>query len=576
VLAPRPRTTRAAALAAALVTATPLLAGAAGAATTTTPAVGASGASITVLRVESAAASIRALTASLAASTAANPDTASITVSPVWSSATGDVGAVTVTPADSPKHVGAGSVALPSGLASLASPAVDVVATVANGTAIAGVTGNALGTITVLGTPLSVGSGALDLSSKVTKTYASSEKSVSVSQLALPTVLDLLAGLGLDVGKLTQDQLMGLFNVVKASLSATVNSTVASLNTAVDTAQTAVGSGAAQTIAAAQAALTSQQATLASAQSALTSAQSNLSAAFATINANLGAINALIPLTPLSPVTAQSWASVTPTQRTAIDTITGVLSTPVTSAGVDALVTAVTAAQAAVAAAQALVDAAQALLNALLALLNAITDALDSNPLAALGGISAGTSAIAGTVGTAEGHLTVGTVDILGVGTAPAQLTSALSTVTSALSSVLNGITGVTFTPPTISIGAIDKTTSKAGKTANAAVTVAGLKIGLPTLQLPTALALPGAANIPGVDLVNGVLSSLAGTVTIAELRDSATFTQGASSTTGGGGTPTGGGSLPTTGAPAALAVAALMAMGLGLALRRRARHSAE
>jgi hypothetical protein len=218
------------------------------------------------------------------------------------------------------------------------------------------------------------------------------------------------------------------------------------------------------------------------------------------------------------------------------------------------------------------VDAAQDLLTALTDLVDAILGALDSDPLAVLGGISAGTSATAGTVGAASGHLTVGTVNILGAGVAPADLTDALSVVTTALSDAVNSITGVTFNPPTLAIGAINKTTGKSGNTATAQVAVAGLKLGLPTLRLPESLGIVGADAIPGVSLVNGVLSSLSGTVTVAELRDSATFTGATSGST----TDSGGGSLPTTGAPALLGVLALLAIGIGVALRRRTRSSVE
>ncbi|MDX6224712.1 MAG: hypothetical protein QOE64_1088 [Frankiales bacterium] len=561
MLALRPRSTRAAAFAAAVVVATPLIAGTAGAATAT-PAVGSAGSSITVLKVDAALASIRALTASLSSSTAANPDSASISVTPIWSSMTGGVGSVTVTPANSPKHVGAGTVALPSGLASLTGPAVDVVASATNGSAIAGVTGKALGTINVLGTPLSVGTGAINLSSQVTKSAATSSKQVSLSQLALPTLLDLLSGLGLDLSKLNVAQLNSLFNVV----ATTAGTSITALNSAVDTAQTNASSTA-DTVAAATAELVAKQGTA-------TAAASTVATQLAVIDSNLAAINTALGSTVLtSPVSAVSWqaANLTGPQLAAIDVVLALVpANTVTTTTINAAITALNAANLAV-------NMAQALVTALVNLVTGVKNALDADPLATLGNISAGTSAAANTVGTASAHLTVGTVDVLGAALPQAaQLTSALASVTGAVASVLNSITGVTFTAPTISIGAITKTTDKVGKTASAAVTVAGLKIGLPTLTMPESLGLPNAAGLPGVslDAVNNVLSSLAGTVTIAELTDNASFTQGSTATTTPG--SGGGGSLPTTGAPAALGLAALAAIGLGMLLRRRTRSTIE
>jgi hypothetical protein len=503
------------------------------------------------LKVDSALASVRALTASLSSSTAASPDTASITVAPIWSSATGEVGTVTVTPASSPKHVGAGTLALPGGLASLTGPAVDVVASVANGSALAGVTAKALGAINVLGTPLAVGTGAINLSSNVTKSAASSTKSITVKQLALPTILDLLNGLGLDLSVLTQSQLMALFNVVAASVGATVTGAVNGLNAAVGTAQ-GVASSAADTVAEASSELATKQGTVVTDQAALT-------ALFTAISSN-STIATALAATPLPPLNAQSWSdTVTPAQKAIIDlTLSG------ETLAVDNAIAALSEANAAVVAAQALLDA-------LLALISGVTSALDSDPLASLGNISAGTSAVAGTVGSAAGHLTVGTVEILGANVIPAQLTSALASVTTALSGVLSSI-GATFTAPKIAIGAITKNTTQAGKTATAAVTVAGLKITLPTITMPAALALPGADSLPGLSVANGVLSSLAGSVTVAELTDSASFTQGSAASAPG----SGGGSLPTTGAPAALGLAALVAIGLALMLRRRTRSTVE
>lgn len=575
----RTRSARAAALAAVGLAATPILLAPANAATTTTPALGSASASISVLRVDNATSSIRALTASLNSSTSSSPDTASVSVTPVWSSTSGAVGQVTVTPADSPKHVGAGSLALPSGLASVTSPAVDVVASVAGGTATAGLTGDALGSLTVLGTSLQVAAGSLDLSSTVTKTAATSSKSVTVQQIALPTIATLLSSLGLDVAKLAQDQLMALYAVVAATAGPTLGTAVTNANAAVDAAQVAAGS-AASTVTSAQGVLTSRQGDLAAAQSDATAAQSAVTAALAPINTVLSG-GASVAKTILNtagitaPLDATSWQALSAPAKTAVDTAIAAG----TSAAVDAAVAALNAANAAVAAAQALVDAAQALVNALLALIDAVIDALNADALALLGGIDAGTDAMASKTATADGHLTIGSVEVLGATQAVGDLTAALGTVTTALSSVLNGITGVTFTAPTIAVGAVNKTTSVSKGTSNALVTVAGVKITLPRLQLPAALGVAGAGSLPGVDLVNGVLSSLAGTVTIAELRDSATFVQGTTTTGGpgtpGGGTTGGGGSLPTTGAPAALGLLALATMGVAVLLRRRAHAAA-
>ena len=591
MLTTRSRATRAAALAASLLAVAPFAASTANAAAS--PAVGSAGSTITLLRVDSAAASLRALSATLSASTAANPDTASITVTPVWSAATGAVGEVSVTPASSPKHVGSDSIALPSGLASIDGPAVDVVAKVANGTASSSITGNALGTISVLGTPLALGNGGISLSSSTDKSFASSTKSITLSNLALPSIADMLASLGLDLSKLTQGQLNSLFDVVSSTLSSTVTAAVTAASNAANTARAAVGSAAASvnTVAGATSLVNSSQtadnnAQTAddNAQTAVNSAQTAFNSQIAAVNNAIGAINTALGVASLpqlsGPLDAQSWAAVTSQQKAVVTTVLNTGSTGVTAGTVDGALatlnaanTALAAADTALAAADAALAAAQALLQALLDLVNLVTSGLDSDPLAKLGGISAETSAVAGAVGTATGHLTVGSLDVLGVTSLANQVTSQLVNVTTPLTDALNAITGVTFTPPKIEVGAVHKSVSKVAKTATAQVTVDGLKITLPTIKLPSALALPGAGNLPGLDLANGVLSSLAGSVTVAELQDNASFTGGtATGTPGGTPTPTGGGSLPTTGAPAALAVMALVAVGLGIALRRRTR----
>jgi hypothetical protein len=243
--------------------------------------------------------------------------------------------------------------------------------------------------------------------------------------------------------------------------------------------------------------------------------------------------------------------------------------------------TALAAAQAALTAANNVVALVNALVDALQALVNAVAGAVtgDTDPLAALGNITVQTKAIASqTSPTPVAEAKVGTLKILGSDAVPAQLTTALASVTKTLSDVLRSVAGVAFTPPSVSVGAGHTSTSTTGSTRKSTASITGLTITLPSIALPSALstvttAIPGATAIAG-----NVVSVLGGTVHVAVLAESATYTP-ATSTTSSSGTPgstTNEPSLAGTGLSHTIPVVAALFVVAALAVLHRRRISTD
>ena len=116
-----------------------------------------------------------------------------------------------------------------------------------------------------------------------------------------------------------------------------------------------------------------------------------------------------------------------------------------------------------------------------------------------------------------------------------------------------------------------------------ASTSVKGLSITLPSVSIPTALALPGAVDLPaldGITQVAGLLTSAPVKLDLLTLSDQARFAPGATAAPGtqtpgtqtpGTQTPgTAAPQLPRTGATQALAVLGVALMVAAVAARRR------
>jgi hypothetical protein len=565
---------------------------------TATAAAGSASSSLTLLRVLAAGHDLSAGTLVLRSDTTTSPRISRVEVTPVTVDGTA-YGRQVVDQSSSPKTVGAvSSPGALSSLVSLSSPGMGISATSDPSNQVGA---SSLGGLKVLGLPVSLG-GALQTTSSVSSTSgASAGKTVTLTNLALPSVADLLASLGLDLSKLPIGSLTSLLSQLNL-----VTSTVTTAQNAVDTAQAAVN--------AQQATVTGLLATLTADQGLLTTAQGTLTTA----------TSALQTLLDLPIVTTITGGTLTVAQFEALvgassplvallEAAIGTLASAQTSY-LSAL-SAVNAAQLVVTTAQAAVDAAQALLTTLTStltstlttLLGAVTGVLDGTPLLSLTRLQLSTrstvvSAAAGgqtaeiVGGTISGLKVLGTdvlktalgsstVDLTGlVGSAVTKLTSTIGGLTGTFSSVLSGISSLPLLSiPVPQIGVLTRstTTSIAGGFGHASTTVTGLSIRLPAITLPTSVALPGASSLPalgGVTQVAGRLTSAPVTVSLLTLGDQAAFrpaTVGGGSSAGAPGTPGAPGSsstggLPRTGLPVGVTALALMLLGGALVLRRR------
>lgn len=462
-------------------------------------------------------------------------------------------GARTITPADSPVTVAAASTpSALAGLLSLASPSLGATVT---DQPLSRLASSSLGSLKILGLSVPL-NGSMTVGSVVDAAHgATATKGITLKNLALPSVADLLAALGLDLSKLPTATLTGLLD--QLNLTTTV----------VDTAQAALTAG--------QATLTTKLAALTSAQGTLTTATSALTAALAAVP---GA-PALSTYLGQASVITQAFNALNPAVATAY--------------------TAYQTASTAVAAAQALVDTAQAALTGLLgSLVSAVTGVLDGTPLLSLGNLSLSSKAVVTSAkaggqqaqvlgGTLSGLKVLGTdvlstalgsstLDVTGLtSAAAAKVNTTANGLLGTLSSVLSAVPGLTIPTPTVSLLAPTTSTGVVGGFGEALTSLTGLTISLPGITLPKTLALPGAASLPALSTVTGTATSLLSAPIAVRLLS---FTDQAAYRPAVVGTPTGStpgttppGELPRTGLPAGLAVLALVSIGGAVVLRRRA-----
>lgn len=577
----RPLLAGAAALSAVALTVT---AGSAGAATTSSPAVGTASTTLELLDLLAGGHSLQAGSIALLSDTR-DGTVARVTVTPVTADGTA-YGTQTITPADSP--IGVPAVSSPNPLASfvsLTSPAVDVTATNAPSTH-AGAT--SLGSLTLLGLPVSL-DGRLAAGASISKAEgAVGAKTVTLENLVLPSIADILAALGLDLSALPVGTLTDLVDQL-----ALVTGAVTTAQGAVDTAQAAVNAAVAD--------LATKTAAATAAQTALTSAQSVLTTATSTLETLLGEaafVGTIADYAALPQIAKDLLAVAVPALPAAY------LDYVAAGDAVGLATTALATAQAAVDAAQVLLASLQATLNtAITALKTAITSVLDGTPLVSMESLQLKT--VAQAVSASEGGQTAeivgGTVtglEVLGtdvlqaalgnttldlgslVGAVSDQINSTIGGLTGALSDVLSSVPGLPaldVPAPVVTLLTKSAVTSISGGFGRASTTVTGLSISLPAITVPTAVALPGAGNLPafeGVTQVAGLLETAPVRLGLLTLRDQASFRPAViagAPTPGTSGSPGDDGALADTGLPVGLAVLSLGAVVGALLLRRRA-----
>ncbi|HUR51999.1 MAG TPA: hypothetical protein VMZ11_07740 [Mycobacteriales bacterium] len=555
--------------------------GTAAAATTSTKAAGRGTSTLSLLDLKVGGHTLSLADIALLSDTIASPRVSQVAVTPLVVDGTA-YGRQVVDQTTSPKSVGA--ISGPSAIApfaTLTSPAINLVAT--GGPSNQAGT-SSLGALKVLGLPVNLG-GSLQAASAVSGlTGASGLKTVTLKNLALPSIADILGALGLDLSALP----VGTLDELVSSLEL-VNGAIGSAEGAVDTAQSALNT--------ATAALTSRTASLTSAQSGLTTAQATLTSATTALNGILGPLS--LSIAQFEALSALAQQALDPTNSL------GLLSAyqSYTSAQ-----SAVTAATALVATAQGLVNSAQALVTtltstltgALSTLLNAIMGVLDGTPLVSLQSLEVTTRAVASSASKGGQHaevvggvvkgLNVLGVDVLdsALGSSTLDLEGALTSKLAEVNGLISDVTGtlseVLSTVPSLPaldipapvIGLLTKSasTSISGGFGRASTAVHALSISLPAITLPTAVAVPGAAALPGLDGVTqvaGKLTSAPLSMDMLTLHDQAAFRPAlAGSTPGTGTTGTPGDHLAGTGLPAGVAVMALFSAAAALVLRRR------
>ena len=269
----------------------------------------------------------------------------------------------------------------------------------------------------------------------------------------------------------------------------------------------------------------------------------------ATLNSTTGLLTTALTTAgltlPTVPITLPAWSAFTAALQSAIAAFSdGTLSTTL-------------------AAANTALDQAQQLVTDLTNLLGLVTGALDADPIASLGGVKLTTKAVAARTPNAVSTLSVASVDVLGQASALSAVSGAVATVGSTLASVLNSVPGVTFVPPSISVGTPSHSTKTVGRTRFANASVTGVTLTLPTLDLSGAglpLALPGGL-------------SASGSLVLGQLTESAQWTPSVSHTstsTSGSPVPSGGQQLGDTGGRVLLPILATIVLGLAVAVRRR------
>ncbi|MHB8339969.1 MAG: hypothetical protein ACYDB7_02200, partial [Mycobacteriales bacterium] len=366
-----------------------LTAGPALAAGSATPLTGSAVSSLSLLDVSLAGHQLSTVNVAAVTSTAGGV-LSKIAVVPATVDST-PYGAVTVTPQSGSRQVAATGASV-AGVAALTSPALSLAATdaAAGPQAIAGA--SSLGGASVLGLPLTV-SGSLQVISSTT-TDAVAGKTLSVSNLALPSIGSLLAKLGLSVPALPVSTL----NSLGATLGL-ASSALTAAQSAVSAASAAIAN-APTTLAGATALVSSATSTVASATAAVASATSALQAQLNSIPTVTLLLNGLS-----SAPTVTSFQALSATVQSALEAVVP---------GITSALATLQAAQSALAAANTALAGAQQLLTAITNLGSTLSGLLGDVPLASIGSINVSTLADSGPHLAAHVDGTVSGVQVLG------------------------------------------------------------------------------------------------------------------------------------------------------------------
>jgi len=549
-------------------------AGSAGAATALQPAVGRAVSSVAVLQLSAAGHSLRLVDINLISDTL-DGTLSAIEVVPVTADGT-KLGRQVLTPSDGAKSIAA--VSSPGALSpvvSVTSPAIQAAAT-NQPTATAGAT--SLGSVNLFSLPLSIAGEIVADSGVLSSAGAAGQKTVTVEDVALPSIADLLGKLGLDLGALPIGTLNDLINQLNLATGA-----VTTAQGVVDSAQAQLDAAVAD-LATQAAALSSAQATLASATSAVDDAADGVQALLDTV-------------LPTGMLLADYVALADPAKALIDATVSGLAAAYQQYLSAQ---TALAAAQTAVTTAQGLVDTAQALVTTLTdalddvvaTLTGLIEGVLDGTPLVSLSKlavttVASVTSAKAGgqtarVVGGEVSGLQVLGTDVLETvlgsttvdlsdltGSALTQVNDAIATLNGTLSEVLSNVPSLpALSVPTPVVELLTKSTSTSVEDGfgNASAIVKGLSIRIPGLTVPSAVQVPNALSLPGISAAGASsVASQAVNLNVLTLSEQATFRPATTS-----GSTTGGRTLPNTGPSAALALTAMALIGTAVALRRR------
>src|SRR4051794_5855750 len=297
--------------------------------TTTTPSHGKASSTLTIVRLKIGGQSVSLGRISAVAGTLRTPHTAALTVTPIAYDfpavgQSGTVGQQTITPANGSVTVPTPPVSkqLPNNLGSVTGPSFTAQAKDGAAGVLATAKLFTLGKVNLAGVRLPLHLTSLGNLAQVVPANATADKTLSIGDLSLPSVNDLLAGLGLDISKLTQDQLAQLAGVV-----GTVSSAIATLNTQIDTLQTQVA-GAPATVAAADAAVTTATSALQTQLDALNAALQDPTTGAANTALLTNALTTAGLPVPTVPIALSAWNALLAPSQTAIAAFSdGTLST---------------------------------------------------------------------------------------------------------------------------------------------------------------------------------------------------------------------------------------------------------
>jgi hypothetical protein len=511
-------------------------------ATLATVSVGALTAGATTLA--SHAVSVGTLTAGAQNITTGAP---SVTFTPLTVDGTA-TGAVTVTPSTSPKTVGGVSTgALPLNVLSATSPSATLTAAQTSASRTSGLK-TSLGSAAILGLPVAL-NGSLDVGSVTDAAHSQAGKSLTITNVSLPNLADLLAALGIDVTKLPADVLNNLITQLPVTVSAAAQTAIDTANGAVDDAQAAVDAK-----------------------------QTEIANDTTTLNDAAAAFAAQLAAAVGGPYTVDQWNQLDATAQGVVETANA--ANPAFATTETAYTAAVAALDSAQGQLQPLVDT----LNGAIAALGALVDdVLAGTPLVKIGAASVATKAAVGATKAAAVTGYVSGVQVLGqdvlaaitgdskvdaatlVGTLADDVNSAISSLTGTLSNILAGATGLVVPAPDIALLTRTTSTGTSGAFGTASAVVTALSVTVGSITLPTAYALDGITGTAGIAAIATGFKTQPLSVKVGQLVESAKY-RPASSPTGTGG------NLPATGVPASLAVVALIGTSLAVGARRRLR----